>query len=144
MKTQPLSGPEATFYVSKLKQEWENKGKLKTYKFDAENWNIEGAAIKRVPRPWLTFVQDATNELKKITSLTYDGTMSKGMRNGFGSLIMDNGDIYKGNWKNDTRYGAGLCQFANGTIYKGDWKDDMPHGIGTFFTGPGELIEAKF
>lgn len=57
---------------------------------------------------------------------------------------MDNGDIYKGNWKNDTRYGAGICQFANGTIYKGDWKDDMPHGIGTFFTGPGELIEAKF
>jgi hypothetical protein len=48
-------------------------------------------------------------ELSKITSFAYDGAMSKGMKNGFGSQKMDNGDVYKGNWKNDTRYGAGLC-----------------------------------
>lgn len=57
---------------------------------------------------------------------------------------MDNGDIYKGNFKDGKRHGPGLCQFKTGAIYKGEWKDDKPHGNGVLYSGKNEIVETKF
>lgn len=81
----------------------------------------------RVPRHWLTFVEDAMNELATVTNNVYDGQVAKGIRQGLGQIVFPNGDVYKGQWKSDLRHGAGLCKFGStGAIFKGEWRDGKP------------------
>ena len=108
-------------------------------------FTIPKAVENRVPRHWLTFMEEALNELTQVTNHIYEGAISKGVKSGAGQVIFPNGDIYKGQWKSDVRHGAGLCKFgATGAIYKGEWRDGSPQGNGLLFTLPCEVIEGRF
>ena len=110
----------------------------------AKQFSIPSFLEKKVPRHWLTFLEDIEHDLKDVTSHVYDGAVSKGLKNGQGQLIYPNGDIYKGSYKNNERSGFGICKFNNGAIYKGEWKHDKPCGLGNLFCPPNEIIEGKF
>jgi len=45
-------------------------------------------------------------------------------RNGKGTLIYANKEMYIGDWEGDKKHGYGGMDFADGTEYKGKWKDD--------------------
>lgn len=45
-------------------------------------------------------------------------------------VMINNGDIYIGEFKNNLRQGTGICYFFNGTEYKGSWLNDKQHGQG--------------
>ena len=49
----------------------------------------------------------------------YEGTWSKGLRNGQGKCKYTNGDLYDGTWSNDMRAGSGTCAYANDDKYTG-------------------------
>ena len=48
-----------------------------------------------------------------------------GNANGKGKCIMNNGDIYEGEFKNNRANGCGIHTQANGNIYEGYFKDDL-------------------
>ena len=49
----------------------------------------------------------------------YEGTWSKGVREGQGKCKYPNGDLYDGAWSCDVRAGLGTCAFENGDKYTG-------------------------
>lgn len=43
------------------------------------------------------------------------------MKNGFGRLIYENGDVYEGEWVNNKANGKGKYQIVEGPTYIGEW-----------------------
>jgi hypothetical protein len=110
-----------------------------------KKFTIPSYITTRVPRHWLTFIEDAVSELLTVRNTVYEGQISKGIRTGTGQIVYPNGDVYKGMYKAGERNGTGWCRFAaTGSIYKGEWREDKPMGNGILFTLPNELIEARF
>lgn len=67
----------------------------------------------------------------------YSGGMVDGKKDGYGVLIMPNGDKYEGEWKNDLQNGKGTFTYANGDKYEGQWVDGNREGTGTFTWADG-------
>ena len=58
----------------------------------------------------------------------------------FGTINLNNGDKYVGEWKDDKKHGQGTYTFGNesqwaGGKYVGEWKDDKKHGQGAYTFG---------
>lgn len=57
----------------------------------------------------------------------------RGKKNGYGTMIMLNGNIYKGQWENGERNGKGiLYEKMNNSYYDGDWKGGKKEGKGIY------------
>lgn len=75
----------------------------------------------------------------------YKGDLNKqGKRHGHGMLIMDNGDIYEGEWKNGKKCGLGTLRYAEGDVYEGHWKDGKKDGHGTHRYAEGDVYEGDW
>jgi hypothetical protein len=111
---------------------------------DHPNFIIPASMKMRVPRNWISFLEEVDVDLKDVRSTVYEGGVTKGLRNGMGKIIYANGEVYKGNFKNGVRDGNGTCKFPNGCVYRGAWRDDQPAGMGLLFSRPNEMVEARF
>ena len=60
----------------------------------------------------------------------YTGDSFEGMRQGYGTLKYNNGDVYTGIWAKNKRDNTGMCKYKNGDRYEGNWKDDTYDGYG--------------
>lgn len=61
----------------------------------------------------------------------YEGTVNKDMKpDGFGTLVLDTGDIYVGDIKNGVLEGKGRLEDKNGNWYEGEFKNGMKNGKG--------------
>lgn len=77
---------------------------------------------------------------RKTEKITYqsgdvnEGEIENGMRNGIGTCVRANGDVYEGEWKDD-KLAKGKIVFSNGHIYEGEFKDGKYLGLGkmTYF-----------
>lgn len=67
----------------------------------------------------------------------YSGSIVGGKKDGYGVLIMPNGDKYEGEWKNDLQNGKGTFTYANGDKYEGQWLNGNREGSGTFTWADG-------
>ena len=67
----------------------------------------------------------------------YEGSVSNGKPNGFGTYNSPSGNQYDGNFKNGKKHGIGTFKYTSGSIYKGDFKDGKKHGMGTFTSPSG-------
>lgn len=58
-------------------------------------------------------------------------------QNGHGTLIMNDGSIYVGQFQNGEISGQGICYYTDGSKYQGQWLNRFPEGLGTktFKTG---------
>jgi len=65
--------------------------------------------FSKLPRHWITFVGEVLDELQNVKNKIYEGQVIKGIRNGLGQLLYENGDVFKGNYKNGERSGMGVC-----------------------------------
>ncbi|MBR4490731.1 hypothetical protein IKP13_08885, partial [bacterium] len=54
----------------------------------------------------------------------YYGQTFDGLRDGKGKLVLENGDVYEGNWKEGQKNGQGIYLYASGIKYNGTWKND--------------------
>ncbi len=53
----------------------------------------------------------------------YTGGMAKGVRDGQGRLVCNNGNVYEGSWSNDVKEGQGVMRYADGQEFEGVWKN---------------------
>lgn len=91
----------------------------------------------------------------------YTGQFAKSQIHGIGTLWMNNGNVYSGQWKQNYRDGLGKMEFKNGDIYfgsfiqsrlegtgtmkfaqggsyKGSWLNNLPNGKGSYIYANGE------
>jgi hypothetical protein len=62
------------------------------------------------------------------------------IKNGTGTKIYDNGDVYDGEWKEGKHHGKGKYLFVDGSIYEGEWKDSLFSGQGVLKNAEGVII----
>ena len=76
----------------------------------------------------------------------YDDTgfVAKEEMCGEGTMVYNNGNQYKGNWRNDKRHGKGTCTYADGGRFVGDWEDDKKHGKGIMYWASGAKYEGRW
>ena len=74
----------------------------------------------------------------------YDGTLSKGLRQGKGLFIWANGQRFEGDWVQDTPSGKGKLQFANGNRFEGDVVAGIPQGMGRMQYASGDEYSGRF
>ena len=91
---------------------------------------------------WLdTGIQEHVEEGEDI----YEGSFVEGIRQGYGKLTLQNGDIYDGFWENDCLHGQGKYTFAaTGSEYDGHWVDSMRDGLGIMSYGDGGVYEGTW
>jgi hypothetical protein len=63
----------------------------------------------------------------------YRGEFSHGKRNGHGTMMMIDGDIYKGVWLNGEKHGKGTYfEKKTNYFYEGEWKHNKRDGNGIY------------
>ena len=77
---------------------------------------------------------------KWFHSCKYIGEWRENQKEGYGTMLYQNGDKYEGEWRNNQRNGHGtLWKLENKKsekykrIYTGDWENDKMSGQGSFF-----------
>jgi len=63
---------------------------------------------------------------------SYSGHYYKGLKQGYGKLTYENGDIYEGEFKNNLWHGPGILTLKDGWVYKCSFINGMKHGKGTY------------
>ena len=71
----------------------------------------------------------------------FEGEYRNNKREGYGKMIMANGDSYEGEFHNDSYCGKGIYIWANGNKYEGGFKNDKKEGKGKFTFANGGTIE---
>ena len=57
--------------------------------------------------------------------------------------VLDNGDVYKGEWKNGKKSGKGIFTWNSGNIYEGNWINGKRTGNGVMAMSNGEKWAVK-
>jgi hypothetical protein len=60
----------------------------------------------------------------------YNGDFVNGKKEGFGTIVYENGHRYEGAWKNNKREGYGKYYWTNGQWFEGEWKNEWRNGKG--------------
>jgi hypothetical protein len=58
----------------------------------------------------------------------YEGEMCNGLKEGYGTQFLENGDKYEGQWIQDMKHGFGVLTFASGEVYTGHFSQGKEHG----------------
>ena len=74
----------------------------------------------------------------------YIGEFKDAKRHGQGTYTFYNGNKYVGEFKDDKMRGQGTYTFYNGEIYVGEFKDDKPHGKGTYAWTDGDKYLGEY
>ena len=69
---------------------------------------------------------------------------AKGEKEGRGTLVYDDGDMYEGQWLAGHFHGQGKMTYATGSVYKGAWVQDKKHGYGKYSSAQGDAYEGEF
>ena len=65
-----------------------------------------------------------TNGLRADTAGVYSGDFARGMANGHGAYLTEEGVYYEGKWKDDQRNGFGFSVSPFSHVRAGEWKQD--------------------
>ena len=74
----------------------------------------------------------------------YTGEWKDDKQNGKGHYIYYNGDEYEGDFVNDKKHGKGIYKFINGNSYEGDYFEDSQTGYGVFIWSNGDKYYGEF
>jgi|GEM_PF-871341 len=85
-----------------------------------------------------------TYEIKETFSYYYIGELYYGLRDGFGTCIWDNGDLYVGDWSVDQKDGYEILLYANGDLYIGDFVANHLEGEGELYWENGDSYVGGF
>jgi hypothetical protein len=69
----------------------------------------------------------------------YDGEYKGYGKGGKGMMTYKNGDVYDGQWKEHIKEGKGKMRYSNGDEYDGEWKGDKKDGQGSMKYASKEL-----
>eukprot|EP00347_Sterkiella_histriomuscorum_P002419 403368227 len=87
-----------------------------------------------------------TSEYGIIHDINYynDGDYVNSSRNGYGVIIISNGDMYCGEFVNDERHGLGTYYWNYGNIYEGQWMNSNYHGEGVQLYANGDILKGTW
>lgn len=54
--------------------------------------------------------------------------MRDGLKEGYGTQLLENGDKYEGQWFQDMKHGFGVLTYSMGEIYTGHFYQGEAHG----------------
>lgn len=74
----------------------------------------------------------------------YHGQSVDGLPHGFGTLKMQNGDVYVGEFHAGAFQGQGKLTAASGCLYEGAWLQNLRHGQGTEKWPDGKSYQGEF
>ena len=63
---------------------------------------------------------------------------------GYGKVLIDNGDYYEGNFKNGKFDGKGNYIWYNGDVFEGEYKNGLKNGKGVFKWVNGDIYKGEF
>ena len=69
---------------------------------------------------------------------------SERYHNCFGTLNLNNGDKYVGEWRDNKRHGQGTYNYADGEKYVGEHKDNNRHGKGVYTYASGNKYTGEY
>lgn len=72
---------------------------------------------------------------------TYSGQWNNNYREGKGKMVFKNEDVYIGEFFHSKLNGFGTMKFSAGGQYSGEWMNDLPHGKGKYIYANGERYE---
>ena len=73
----------------------------------------------------------------------FKGEWKNGLRDGKGIQNWKDNSKYEGEWKEDKANGFGKLTHADGDIYEGEWVNDKAHGKGFYIHSNGARYEGK-
>lgn len=74
----------------------------------------------------------------------YTGQWKGGVREGEGTLERPDGGRYEGQFKADKAHGSGKLSHVNGDAYEGEWFEDRAQGYGKFLHQDGSSYEGQW
>jgi len=81
-------------------------------------------------------------ERKEDGIKTYEGEQHNSVKQGKGTAIYFNGDVYMGAWAGNQRNGKGvLTSKVLGTTFTGEWREDRRSGSGALTCENGDVVE---
>ena len=72
------------------------------------------------------------------------GEYNHGKKEGIGTLIYSDKNIYKGEWITNNMEGFGIYTYADGRQYIGEWKNNQMYGYGEFLWKEGKKYAGFF
>ena len=66
-----------------------------------------------------------------------------GTREGVGTQLCPNGDLYEGEFVDSQRQGKGVCIYASGDIYDGEWQGGGRSGNGKMVAKNGSVYDGQ-
>ncbi|WP_025729488.1 hypothetical protein [Atopobacter phocae] len=89
----------------------------------------------------LTYEDTIQLDQKKIE---YTGTVRNHKMNGMGTLVFEDGSLYKGNFSNGLFDGRGIFISSKGWQYEGTFKEGKAEGKGVLTTETHTIYEGTF
>lgn len=74
----------------------------------------------------------------------YTGELMRGVAQGYGKMVWDDGDVYEGEWMYNKRHGTGTLVFASGDVYTGEWDEGKKQGYGKYTWKSGSWYEGEW
>lgn len=74
----------------------------------------------------------------------YTGELLRGVAQGYGKMVWDDGDVYEGEWMYNKRHGIGTLVFASGDVYTGEWVEGKKQGYGKYTWKSGSWYEGEW
>jgi len=72
------------------------------------------------------------------------GVNAQGEKEGRGTMVRADGDMYEGQWRAGKPHGQGKFTEAIGNVYEGGFVADKRHGHGKWSFAPGDVYEGEF
>ncbi len=95
-----------------------------------------------------TFLDQSNARPSKTYNLpngdVFEGTITDGIKNGFGVYRWASGIIYEGSWLENQPHGTGKLVWPNGEVYEGVLFNNTLTGRGTFYCSNGDRYEGDF
>jgi hypothetical protein len=76
---------------------------------------------------------------KVSEGVTYTGSFTEGLKNGFGEESRLDGSYYKGSFSNDMKHGNGYYTWSDGSVYEGSLKHNEVEGFGRIIYSDSKL-----
>ena len=96
------------------------------------------------------YVSEKSNEpfgygtLRMNNGYVYEGEFAGGDYNGYGIQTWPSGSVYQGDFVADLKAGKGKMTWSNGNVYEGSWGNGKMTGKGKFTWANGNVYEGDF
>ncbi len=80
----------------------------------------------------------------KVIKYKYIGGFDRGMKNGYGKLIFDDGKYFEGVFNDNICNSYGYMEYSDGEVYVGEFKSNLANGSGTVYYANGNVFTGLF